>query len=323
MMTARTCKANDAAYVKTMMSYPPSSAAPVRRALPWFCRINTYHYRHKTVDSATRTGVIVFTLLEPVHSTNADGRQRTRHQAEGSPTSRNAESATESGYRLAVSDLRLLRCRRYDPGQVRDVEAGSRRPATGNSSRKGFRLFTPFLLSGTTRIRAERANGIGTAETWSSQRTQTHSRRDGVSPSSPRQRFDLGNRRPGADRERRIWCGGPSPQRRTSTLTAKKTAMNSTPTAPCANDALVAVYEELRRHVLDGSSRSFGAAGQAVLVQRGMKAWIDVASSCLTSPSYKIPPASHHDHVMASNQRGEIVLVLAAMALHQYPEANA
>jgi len=98
--------------------------------------------------------------------------------------------------------------------------------------------------------------------------------------------------------------------------------MNSTPTAPCANDALVAVYEELRRHVLDGSSRSFGAAGQAVLVQRGMKAWIDVASS-LTSTSSKILPASHRDPVMASNQHSEIVLVLAAMALHQYLEANA
>jgi len=53
-----------------------------------------------------------------------------------------------------------------------------------------------------------------------------------------------------------------------------------------------------------------------------MKAWIDVASSCLTSTSSKIRQASHREDVMA-NQRGEIVLVLAAMALHQYPEANA
>jgi len=98
--------------------------------------------------------------------------------------------------------------------------------------------------------------------------------------------------------------------------------MNSAPTVMPANDAVMAAYEQLRSHVLDGSSRSCGVAGHAVLVQRGMKAWIDVASSCLTSTSSKILQASHRDDVMA-NQRGEIVLVLAAMALHQYPEANA
>ena len=98
--------------------------------------------------------------------------------------------------------------------------------------------------------------------------------------------------------------------------------MNSAPTATLANDAVVAAYEQLRRHVLDGSSRSCGVTGHAVLVQKGMKAWIDVASSCLTSTPSKILQASHRDDVMA-NQRGEIVLVLAAMALHQYPETNA
>ena len=98
--------------------------------------------------------------------------------------------------------------------------------------------------------------------------------------------------------------------------------MNSAPTATPANDAVVAAYEQLRRYVLDGCSRSYGVTGHAVLVQKGMKAWIDVASSCLTSTPSKILQASHRDDVMA-NQRGEIVLVLAAMALHQYPETNA
>ena len=145
MITAPTCKANDAAIVKTMMSCPPAGLYLAIELYELLERMNTYRYWHKTVDGAAMSGVIIFTLLELVHSTNADGRQKTRHQAESSPTSRHAESATGPGYRLAVSDPRVLRCRRYDPGQVRDVEAGSRRPATGNSSREGFRLFTAAI----------------------------------------------------------------------------------------------------------------------------------------------------------------------------------
>jgi hypothetical protein len=53
-----------------------------------------------------------------------------------------------------------------------------------------------------------------------------------------------------------------------------------------------------------------------------MKAWMDVSLNCLTTASPTIPRTSNREDVLASNQRGEIVLVLAAMALHRYQEAN-
>jgi hypothetical protein len=98
--------------------------------------------------------------------------------------------------------------------------------------------------------------------------------------------------------------------------------MSPTPTAVCADDELVARYEELRRHVLDRSSETYRGPGLALLTQRGMKAWMDVSSNCLTTPSPTILRASNREDVLASNQRGDIVLVLAAMALHRYQEAN-
>jgi hypothetical protein len=98
--------------------------------------------------------------------------------------------------------------------------------------------------------------------------------------------------------------------------------MSRKPPEVCASDELVVRYEELRRQALDRSSGIHRGPGLALLIQRGMRAWMDVASLCPTTPSHTAQRPSNREDVLASDQRGEIVMVLAAMALHRYPEVN-
>ncbi len=98
--------------------------------------------------------------------------------------------------------------------------------------------------------------------------------------------------------------------------------MNSLSSEVCGSDGLVARYEELRRQVLNQSSRMHRGPGLALLIQRGMRAWMDVSSRCPITPSSTTLRLSNRDDVLALDQRGEIVMILATMALHQYPEVN-
>src|SRR5215469_13074694 len=208
------------------------------------CNVNAimaHTYEHKKLDREDRCGVIIFTLLELLRSTNFNGRQNARRQAERSPTSGYAQSPTRRGDSPAVPDERVLRFRRSGSGQVRDVATGACRAATHNSDGKNFRFFTALVLSGPAYVRSERPAGIDTTETWASQRTQVDRRGDGVSQSSSRQRLVPENRGLGADGEKRVWCSGTPPQRRAAAFTAKKTPMSSKPRPPvCGTDELAA-----------------------------------------------------------------------------------
>jgi hypothetical protein len=322
MRTVPACKANDASFVRIMMSRRVMVNADRSRSEQALLLVVTYRYRHKDLDNGLPDGVILFTLLEPLRPSHIDGRQNTRNQAESSPTSRHAQSSARRDHSPIVPNKRFLRSRRYDPGQVRDAAPSACRAAAGHSVGKGIWFLTPLFLSGTTGIRAERSVGIDTAETWASQRTQANHRCHGVSQQSSSQRFITTDRGFGADGERRVRCGGAPPQHRTSTLTAKKTPMSPIPSAMCGNNELVGQYEELRRQVLDRSLGIHRGPGLALLIQRGMRAWMDVSSICSNTPSSTTLRPSNREDVLASDQRGEIVMVLAAMALHRYQEAN-
>jgi hypothetical protein len=89
-----------------------------------------------------------------------------------------------------------------------------------------------------------------------------------------------------------------------------------------AGDQLVIGYEELRRQALDRYPGIYPRPGLALLLQRGMRAWMEVSSICPTPPSSPTARPSSHEPVLASEQRGEMVMVLASMALHRYQEAN-
>ena len=92
--------------------------------------------------------------------------------------------------------------------------------------------------------------------------------------------------------------------------------------ATCDTDDLLAHYEELRRAVLGARSRALGA-GLGVLVRRGMAAWM-MACSSVGGQAVDAPQA--HNSVeagMPQALQGEIVTLLAGMALGSMQEVTA
>ena len=97
--------------------------------------------------------------------------------------------------------------------------------------------------------------------------------------------------------------------------------MSPTSATVSPNDELVSRYEELRRQVLDESTKIYRGPGLALLIHRGMRAWMDVSSSCSSAiPCSTNRRVSNREGVLISDQHSEIVTVLATMALHHYPE---
>lgn len=84
-------------------------------------------------------------------------------------------------------------------------------------------------------------------------------------------------------------------------------------------EALVAGYEELRRHVLSGH----GGTGLAVLVRRGMREWMNTYSLCAAPLSTKARIPTEGELVIPQGLRAEVVLILAGMLLHGCQEARA
>lgn len=79
-------------------------------------------------------------------------------------------------------------------------------------------------------------------------------------------------------------------------------------------------YEELRRQVLAGDSRG---PGLAILLSRGMKTWLDVATSLEVRPT---PPQNVTDAGPLQTVPGEfrnlLTAVLAGMVLHGWQQGR-
>jgi hypothetical protein len=76
-------------------------------------------------------------------------------------------------------------------------------------------------------------------------------------------------------------------------------------------------YESLRKQIVEPSSYTQWELGFAILRCRGLVAWIDACWSH-ASPIVSVSAANHDaaDSVVPAGVEGEIVMVLAGMALH-------
>jgi hypothetical protein len=85
--------------------------------------------------------------------------------------------------------------------------------------------------------------------------------------------------------------------------------------ATASAEMLTSEYEELRRVALGGSDGLRGGIGFALLLRRGMAAWMD---ACLTAalPSRPRSVPRQDFCAVAPDLRGEVAQVLATMALH-------
>ena len=97
-----------------------------------------------------------------------------------------------------------------------------------------------------------------------------------------------------------LWTQGPSPQHRTGVHPAGK----KTPLIDTDHIAAAAAYEQLRRHMLQGSPGG-GGFGLSVLLREGVAAWIYRCADCpapapsmnpndaAAAPPLHLPPQFH------------------------------
>ena len=94
------------------------------------------------------------------------------------------------------------------------------------------------------------------------------------------------------------------------------------PSAPLDGNEIVARYEELRRQALGACGGVNGGLGLALLVRQGMKGWIEAWSHCGPSLPMKPQNQTGSTEVVPLDLRGEVVLILAGMALSSRGEAR-
>jgi hypothetical protein len=85
---------------------------------------------------------------------------------------------------------------------------------------------------------------------------------------------------------------------------------------------IAARYEELRRQALAASGGVNRGLGLALLVRQGMKGWIEASSHCGSGLPTKSQNHTGSTAVVPLDLRGEVVLILAGMALSSRGEAR-
>jgi hypothetical protein len=312
------CKAYFVPIVKEIMPQQATLYACMERHIAIFCASGA----QKDLDRILDMDIIIFTY-QSRHSGDLVNAQQggQKIQARYPQEAQHAQSASERRDRSPVRNWRFLRSRRHRASQVRDASPRHSRQAVSHSVCYGIRLLAPYLLSSGSRLSARWPVRALAREARTPARLQTHLRGSGLRYATPRKRAfaapsGLGCCHPGTVRYK---CS--STEYRTCTETAgKKTSLNSATGArkTAEPETLISTYEDLRRQAAECASPS--GLGMAIFLDQGMAAWMLACSwVASTNPdnARRCPTSAAH---LPDELRGEIVLVLAAMALKQASE---
>ena len=313
-----TCKLN---YVPTVKEIMPQLSA--EHAHSWRSFVIRYDTGAlKGLDRSSLLYMIIFTYQHrrPRDVINAhQGGQKV--QARCPPATRHVESASERCDRSPLPNWRFLRSQRPRAGQVRDASAGHSRQAVSHSVRYSIRLLTPYLLSSGSRLSARWSVRALAREARPQARSQTHVGGSGLRYATSDERSfaapsGLGCCHPGTVRYK---CSSTEYRTRTKT-TGKKTSLNPATGArkTAEPETLTSAYEDLRRQAAECSSS--GGLGMAILLDQGMVAWMLACSWVASTHPNNLQRCPSIAAPVPDELRGEIVLVLAAMALNQAPE---
>ena len=318
------CKANPVPTVKEIMP-PITSQAPE----PLLCARrmisdNPARYMHKALDRWRIWDIIIFT-----HDLRDSGdlfnvrRHGQKVQARRPEAERRPESPRGIRDRPFVSNWRFLRSRRPRTDQVRDASPGESGQAVSQPVRFVIRLFTPDLLSSGRRLSARRPVRSIAREARTQARSQTHAGDFGLRGPTPCERFFAPRCRSGCCHPGTVRYHCPPTQHRTRFGAAgKKTSLN--PSGGGRNAAepqtLISAYEDLRQQAAAHSSS--GGLGMALFLGQGMVAWMQACSWVASTNPHKSRDCPTTTAPLPVDVRGEIVLVLAAMALRRAPEVH-
>ena len=313
------CKDNSVTPVKEIMPQQPLRSH--RRV--HIIVISRASGTQKGLDNRPEVYIIIFTSDRRCSGGLINAQQGQKVQARRPQAARHAQSASRRGDRPSVRSWRFLRSRRPSATQVRDASPRHGRQAVGHSVRYSIRLLTPYLLSRGSRLSARWPLRAIAREARTPKRSQTHAGGSGLRDTTSVERSFVASSGFGCCHPGTVRCKCASTEYRTRTKAAgKKTSLNPVSGArkPAEPEKLISAYEDLRRQAAQCSIA--GGLGMAILLGQGMVAWM-LACSWLASTN---PDNMRRCPITATplpdELRGEIVLVLAAMALKQAPEVH-
>jgi hypothetical protein len=319
-----TCKANFVHTVKEIMPLSWPTAGGICDPKNHIILVTTATCRQKDLDTDHESYIIIFTNGIRDCEDPADARRTNEKiQARRLETARHPQSTSGRGNRSTLPDRRFLRCRRSRPSQVRDASSRKSGQAPGQPVRFGIRLLPPHLLSGGSRLSARWPDGVVARKTRTPPRAQAHVRRSGLRCPTPCKRSVRPPSGIGRSNSEAVRHNGPPAQHRTRAgPTGKKTPLNPANGARNTAEphALISAYEELREEVA-GSSSS-GGLGMALFLGQGMVAWMQACSWVASTTPDNLRRCPTVSGPLPDDLRGEVVLVLAAMALNQAPEVH-
>jgi len=314
------CKADSVHYVKQIMPHQTIACTCC-----WLAISIPYATGAKT-ELAKSAGMYIITFTyRGRHSGDLvhvqQGGQKV--QARRPQAAWHTQSTSGRSDRPSVRDWRFLRSRRRRASQVRDASPRHCRQAISHSVRYGIRLLTPYLLSSGSGLSARWPLRAIAREARAAARPQTHAERFGLRYATPVKQScaapsGLGHGHPGTVRYK---CS--STEYRTRTKAAgKKTSLNPVGGVrkTAERETLISAYEDLRRQGARCSSS--GGLGMAIFLDQGMVAWMLACSWAVSTTPDNVRRCPITTAPLPDELRGEIVLVLAAMALKQVTEVH-
>ena len=277
----------------------------------------------KMLDKQIYSGIIRLTI-------NPQGKiyeKTKRPQIRGAAKTGLFKSSTRAGHKHTILTKRLFRSPRPAAGQIRNASSSTGPTTAYRSGRASVRFFAAIVLPGFGQFQTKRVAGSHTQQAWPSQGTQVErsGRRIHRSTKSPRASANF--RQTGPTDKRQVRSGGAQAKCSTGCYTQeKKIALKMKPIPQIvlngATDPLCEHYEQLRRYVLEASDMTGQVYGLGVLLQKGMRAWIEATyEHCQVKAAYDHVD-SHKAAGMLSSVQTELARMLAGIVLnHNQKEA--
>ena len=297
------CKDNFAVNGRGIMPRGGDLGVPSSDVLMHICSTN---WQEKPLDRVRSYDIIIFTHFAT--------QEHQVGQTRSASAARMPESTPEAGGRSTVPTRRVLRCQRPGPGQVRDVALCPNRAKAHQPSGRRVWVFAPHLLPGRIGFSEPGTVRVDSRKAWAAESTQADCRSARICATAAIGTTLVGRGPTGHRNSKTLRHYRSSPQHRAcSGAPGKKTTLIQE-SAQGNGAALVAAYEDLRQQALDGVRSE--VLGMALLLGQGMAAWMKACSATFAVPaSGCIPPATPVP--LASDLHGEVVRVLASMALGQ------
>ena len=314
------CKDNSVLHVKEIMPQQSLLFSCHASRLAIFRASGT----QKGLDNPAILHIIIITYgrrcSEDLINAQQDGQ---KVQARGPQAARYAQSASRRGDRPSVRSWRFLRSRRPSATEIRDASPRHCREAVGHSIRYSIRLLTTYLLSSGSRLSARWSLRAFARQARTPARAQTYAGGSGLRYTTPVERSlvassGLGRCHPGTIRYK---CTSTEYRPRTKAA-GKKTSLNPAARArkTAEPEALISAYEDLRRQATQ--CLIAGGLGMAIFLGQGMAAWMLAYSWVTPTNPDSVRGCPITTAPLPDDLRGEIVLVLAAMALKRAPEVH-